>query len=99
MLSDQLLLKVLIYNIGRSATRINNSSLWIGRVTSSLEAKALAEEFGQAAGSQRSFLEMLKRSTDPDFSSLYIVFGLRIRRQDISMDKGIQTFLPFCIKK
>jgi hypothetical protein len=62
-----------------SAIRINNNSLWIGRVTSSLEAKALAEEFGAAAGSEKIFLEMLKRATDPDFGFLYIVFGLKIR--------------------
>ena len=48
-------------------------------MTSSLEAKALAEKFGQAAGSEKLFLEMLKRATDPDFGFLYIVFGLRIR--------------------
>jgi len=62
-----------------SAIRINNNSLWIGRVTSSLEAKALAEEFGAAAGSEKIFLEMLKRATDSDFGFLYIVFGLKIR--------------------
>ena len=43
------------------------------------EAKALAEEFGAAAGSEKIFLEMLKRATDPDFGFLYIVFGLKIR--------------------
>ena len=48
-------------------------------MTSSLEAKALAEEFGQAAGSEKILLEMLKRATDPDFGFLYIVFGLKIK--------------------
>ena len=48
-------------------------------MTSSLEAKALAEEFGAAAGSEKIFLEMLKRSTEPDYGFLYIVFGLKIR--------------------
>ena len=62
-----------------SAIRTNNNSLWIGRVTSSLEAKALAEEFGAAAGNEKAFLEMLRRATDPDFGFLYIVFGLKIR--------------------
>ncbi len=57
-----------------SAIRINNHSLWIGRVTSSLEAKALAEEFGAAARNKQICLEMLKRATDPDldFCTLYL---------------------------
>ena len=67
------------FRLLQSAIRINNNSLWIGRVTSSLEAKALAEEFGAAAGSEKIFLEMLKRSTEPDYGFLYIVFGLKIR--------------------
>ena len=67
------------FRLLNSAIRINSHSLWIGRITSSLEAKALAEEFGQAAGSEKAFLEMLKRATDPDFGFLYIVFGLKIR--------------------
>ena len=62
-----------------SPIRVNCHSLWIGRVTSSLEAKALAEEFGAAAGSDKNFLRMLKRATDPDFGFLFIVFGLKIR--------------------
>ena len=62
-----------------SPIRVNCHSLWIGRVTSSLEAKALAEEFGAAAGSEKNFLRMLKRATDPDFGFLFIVFGLKIR--------------------
>ena len=44
--------------------------LWIGRVTSLLEAKALAEEFGKAAGNEQIFLEILKRATDPDYGFL-----------------------------
>ena len=67
------------FRLLHSAIRINNNSLWIGRVTSSLEAKALAEEFGQAAGSEKVFLEILRRATDPDYGFLYIVFGLKIR--------------------
>ncbi len=44
-----------------------------------MEAKALAEEFGQAAGSEKTFLEMVRRATMPDYGFLYIIFGLRIR--------------------
>ena len=44
-----------------------------------MEAKALAEEFGAAAGSEKNFLAMVKRATAPDFGFLYIVFGLKIR--------------------
>ena len=44
-----------------------------------MEAKALAEEFGAAAGTERNFLSMLKKATDPDYGFLYIVFGLKIR--------------------
>jgi hypothetical protein len=62
-----------------SGLRINANSLWIGRVTSSLEAKALSEEFGAAAGSEKNFLDMLKRATTPDFGFLYVVFGTRVR--------------------
>ena len=62
-----------------SAIRVNCNSLWIGRVTSSLEAKALAEEFGAAAGTEKNFLKMLKQATDIDYGFLYIVFGLKIR--------------------
>jgi len=44
-----------------------------------LEKKALAEEFGAAAGSEQNFLQMLKLATDQDYGFLYIVFGLKIR--------------------
>ena len=44
-----------------SAIRVNCNSLWIGRVTSSLEAKALAEEFGAAAGTAKTFLRKVFR--------------------------------------
>ena len=55
-------------------------SLWIGRIISNLERKkALAEEFGNAAGSEENFLAMLDRATAPDYGFLYVVFGLRIR--------------------
>ena len=54
-------------------------SLWIGRVTSSLEKKALAEEFGAAAGDEKTFLKMLDAATQPNYGFLYIVFGLKIR--------------------
>jgi len=67
------------FRLLNSAVRVNCHSLWIGRVTSSLEAKALAEEFGAAAGSEKNFLAILKRATQPDYGFLYIVFGLRIR--------------------
>ena len=67
------------FRLLNSAIRVNCHSLWIGRVTSSLEAKALAEEFGAAAGSEKNFLTMLKRATDQPYGFLYIVFGLRIR--------------------
>ena len=67
------------FRLLNSAIRINCHSLWIGRVTSSLELKALAEEFGAAAGSEDNFLEMVRRATAPDFGFLFIVFGLRIR--------------------
>jgi hypothetical protein len=67
------------FRLLNSAIRVNCHSLWIGRVTSSLEAKALAEEFGAAAGSEKNFLAMLKRATTPDFGFLYVVFGTRVR--------------------
>jgi hypothetical protein len=67
------------FRLLNSAIRVNCHSLWIGRVTSSLEAKALAEEFGAAAGTEKNFLDMLKRATTPDFGFLYVVFGTRVR--------------------
>jgi len=67
------------FRLLNSAIRVNSHSLWIGRITSSLEAKALAEEFGQAAGSEKLFLDMVKRATDEPYGFLYIVFGLKIR--------------------
>ena len=67
------------FRLLNSAIRVNCHSLWIGRITSSLEAKALAEEFGNAAESERNFLEMLRRATAPEYEFLFIVFGLRIR--------------------
>ena len=67
------------FRLLNSAIRVNCHSLWIGRITSSLEAKALAEEFGAAAGSEKNFLDMVKRATAQDFGFLYIVFGLKIR--------------------
>jgi len=67
------------FRLLNSAIRVNCHSLWIGRITSSLEAKALAEEFGAAAGSEKTFLEMVRRATEPDYGFLYVVFGLKIR--------------------
>ena len=67
------------FRLLHSAIRINNNSLWIGRVTLSLEAKAPAEKCVAAAGSEKNFLTMLKWATDVDYGFLYIVFGLRIR--------------------
>ena len=67
------------FRLLNSAIRINCHSLWIGRITSSLEAKALAEEFGAAAGSEKNFLEMVRLATEPDYGFIYIVFGLRVR--------------------
>ena len=46
---------------------------------SSLEKKALVEEYGQAAGGDEAFAAMLKRATSVDYGFLYIVFGLRVR--------------------
>ncbi len=63
-----------------SAIRVNCHSLWIGRIISNLERKkALAEEFGAAAGSEQNFLAMLDRATAPAYGFLYIVFGLKVR--------------------
>ena len=67
------------FRLLNSAIRVNCHSLWIGRVISSLERKALVEEFGEAAGSDEAFLMMLKRATQADYGFLYIVFGLRVR--------------------
>ena len=71
------------FRLLNSAIRVNCMSLWIGRVTSSLEQKALAEEFGAAAGDDKLFLQMLKTATSQNggFGFLYIVFnaGPRIR--------------------
>ena len=67
------------FRLLNSAIRVNCHSLWIGRVISSLEKKALVEEFGEAAGSDEAFQAMLKRATDSDYGFLYIVFGLRVR--------------------
>ena len=62
-----------------SAIRVNCHSLWIGRIVSSLERKALVEEFGEAAGSDQAFAEMLKRATAPEYGFLFVVFGLKVR--------------------
>ena len=67
------------FRLLNSAIRIGSHSLWVGRITSSLEAKALAEEFGAAAGSEKNFLAMAKRATSSDYGFLYIVFGLKVR--------------------
>jgi hypothetical protein len=67
------------FRLLNSAIRVNCHSLWIGRITSSLERKALAEEFGAAAGSDETFLTLLKKATTPDFGFLYVVFGTRVR--------------------
>ena len=67
------------FRLLNSAIRINLHSLWVGRVISSLEKKALVEEYGQAAGSDEAFAAMLKRATSADYGFLYIVFGLRVR--------------------
>jgi hypothetical protein len=62
-----------------SAIRVNCHSLWIGRIVSSLERRALTEEFGEAAGSDQAFAEMLKRATAPEYGFLFVVFGLKVR--------------------
>ena len=62
-----------------SAIRVNCHSLWIGRTVSTMEVKALREEYGDAAGSEDAFEQMLRRATAPDFGFLYIVFGLKVR--------------------
>ena len=67
------------FRLLNSAIRINSHSLWIGRVTSSLEKKALSEEFGAAAGSEENFALMLDKATGSDYGFLFIVFGLKIR--------------------
>ena len=67
------------FRLLNSAIRVNCHSLWIGRITSSMELKALREEFGKAAGSDDIFEELLRRATEVDFGFLYIVFGLKIR--------------------
>ena len=67
------------FRLLNSAIRVCCHSLWIGRVISSLEKKALVEEYGQAAGSDEAFAAMLKRATSVDYGFLYIVFGLRVR--------------------
>ena len=67
------------FRLLNSAIRVNCHSLWLGRVISSLEKKALVEEYGQAAGSDEAFAAMLKRATSVDYGFLYIVFGLRVR--------------------
>jgi len=67
------------FRLLNSAIRVNCHSLWLGRVISSLEKKALIEEYGQAAGSDEAFAAMLKRATSVDYGFLYIVFGLRVR--------------------
>ena len=67
------------FRLLNSALRINCNSLWIGRVTSSLEKKALIEEFGEAAGSDANFEQILKRATAQDYGFLFVVFGLRVR--------------------
>ena len=67
------------FRLLNSAIRVNCNALWLGRVISSLEKKALVEEYGQAAGGDEAFAAMLKRATSVDFGFLYIVFGLRVR--------------------
>ena len=67
------------FRLLNSAIRVNCHSLWIGRITSSLEMKALSEEFGQSAGSEKHFQRMVKIATTPDFGFLYITFGLKVR--------------------
>ena len=67
------------FRLLNSAIRINCHSLWIGRIVSSLERKALTEEFGESAGSDDIFQEILKRATAPDYGFLYVVFGLKVR--------------------
>ena len=67
------------FRLLNSAIRINCNSLWLGRMISSLEKKALVEEYGQAAGGDEAFAAMLKRATSVDYGFLYIVFGLRVR--------------------
>jgi hypothetical protein len=62
-----------------SAIRVNCHSLWIGRIVSSLERRALTEEFGEAAGNDQAFAEMLKRATAPEYGFLFVVFGLKVR--------------------
>ena len=58
----------------QSAAALNTLILVCSETT-----KALAEEFGAAAGSEKNFLHMLKLATDPDFGFMFIVFGLKIR--------------------
>ena len=67
------------FRLLNNALRINCNSLWIGRVTSSLEKKALIEEFGEAAGSDANFEAILRRATAHDYGFLFVVFGLRVR--------------------
>ena len=67
------------FRLLNSAIRVNCHSLWIGRVISSLEKKALVEEFGEAAGTDTAFIEMLKRATAPEYGFLFVVFGLKVR--------------------
>ena len=67
------------FRLLNSAIRVNCHSLWVGRITSSLEKKALTEEFGESAGSDEAFQEILRRATAPDFGFLYVVFGLKVR--------------------
>ena len=63
-----------------SAIRVNCHSLWIGRLISNMERqRALAEEFGAAAGSEEAFLHMLDTATQRPYGFLFIVFGLKIR--------------------
>ena len=67
------------FRLLNSAIRVNCHSLWIGRVNSSLERKALTEEFGEAAGSDEAFQQILKYATAPNYGFLYVVFGLKVR--------------------
>ena len=55
------------------------SALFASMSLTRAQAKALAEEFGAAAGTEKNFLKMLKQATDIDYGFLYIVFGLKIR--------------------
>ena len=67
------------FRLLHSAIRVNTHSLWVGRLSSALEVKAVSEEYGHAAGGQDRFEEMLRRATEQDFGFLFLTFGLRTR--------------------